>query len=279
MMNKIIKTTLMVLGICMLFSNFSIATDDVKGSQDHPLLSRMPNFYINNYIFKEFDQLDFKDEKGKPFKVEGKVYKFVYKINEGSQVPSYIQILRNYQHAIEKIGGKKLYEDSINIFLKLEKDNTVTWVHVLAFGGGSAYNLDIVEQEEMKQDVVADAVSMAKDISTTGKVAIYGIYFDTNKTDIKPESEASIKEIANLLQQNAQLKLFIVGHTDNVGTVEANMDLSKRRAESVISYLVANYKADASRLKGYGVGPLAPVASNSTDEGKAKNRRVELVAQ
>lgn len=278
-MNKIIKTTSMVLCICILFSNFSIAKEDVKGSKDHPLLSRMPNFYISKYEFKEFDQLKFKNEQGKETKVEGRKYHIVYLIDPGSQIPSVIQILRNYQNAVEKIGGKKIFESNINIYLKLEKDGITYWIAVGVFGGGKAYDLDVLEEGQMKQDVVADAASMAKDISATGKVAIYGIYFDTNKTDIKPESEASIKEIANLLQQNPQLKLYIVGHTDNVGTLDANMDLSKRRAESVISYLVTNHKADASRLKGCGVGPLAPVASNKTDEGKTKNRRVELVEQ
>ncbi|MBP1766022.1 MAG: yiaD 1 [Candidatus Aminicenantes bacterium] len=278
-MNRMSRTILVVLGAGMLLAGFALAQQDVKGSSDHPLLSRMPNFYITKYEVKEFDQLNFKDEKGKPTAVEGKKYHIVYMVKEGSQVPSILQILRNFQNAIEKIGGKKIYEDSINIYLKLEKDDLITWVHVLGFGGGKAYDLDILEEGRMKQDVVADAASMARDIASSGKVALYGIYFDTAKTDIKPESEPAIKEIANLLQQNPALKLFVVGHTDNVGTLDANMDLSKRRAESVISYLAANYKADAGRLKGYGVGPLAPVASNKTDEGKAKNRRVELVEQ
>jgi OmpA-OmpF porin, OOP family len=278
-MSKPIKSIFLALCISILFVNFSFAKEDVKGSKDHPLLSRMPNFYINNYDFKEFDKLDFKDEKGKPTKVEGKKYQITYKMNEGSQPPSYLQILRNYQNAIEKIGGKKIYEDSINTYLKLEKDSLITWIHVIAFGGGSAYTLDILEEEQMKQDVVADAASMANDINATGKVALYGIFFDTNKTDIKPESENAINEIAKLLQQNTNLKIYIVGHTDNVGTLEANMDLSKRRAESVISYLVSKHSIDANRLKGGGIGPLAPVASNKTDEGKAKNRRVELVEQ
>jgi OmpA-OmpF porin, OOP family len=279
MTNKLSRPAIAVLWAAVLSAGFGFAQQDVKGSSDHPLLSRMPNFYISKYDFKEFDRLDFKDEAGKRTSLEGKKYHFVYMIKEGSQIPSILQILRNFQNAIEKIGGKKIYEDSINIYLKLEKDGMITWIHVLGFGGGKAYDLDILEEQQMRQDIVADAASMARDIASSGKVALYGIYFDTAKTDIKPESEPAIKEIANLLQQNPALKLYIVGHTDNVGTFDANMDLSKRRAESVISYLVANYKADAGRLKGYGVGPLAPVASNKTDEGKAKNRRVELVEQ
>lgn len=278
-MIRLIRLTFLVICVCMLTAGLSLAKEDVKGSKDHPLLSRMPNFNITKYEFKEFDRLDFKNEQGKTINVEGKKYHIVYMINEGSQAPSILQILRNFQKAIEKIGGKKIYEDSINIYLKLEKDGMIRWIHVLGFGGGKAYDLKILEEEQMKQDIVADAASMAKDIESSGKVALYGIYFDTNKTYIKPESEPAMKEIANLLQQNPSLKIFIVGHTDNVGTYDANMDLSKRRAESVISYLVAKYKVHSGRLRGCGVGPLAPVASNKTDEGKAKNRRVELVQQ
>lgn len=276
---KRMKTILAVCCLGLLFADLGLARQDVKGSSDHPLLTRMPDFRINKYEVKEFDQFQFKDEKGKAFAVEGRKYHIAYLIKEGLPIPSVLQILRNFQKAIEKIGGQKLYEDSINIFLKLEKDGRRTWIHVLGYGGGKAYDLDIIEEEAMVQDVVADAASLARDIQAGGKVAVYGILFDTNKTDVKPESEPVLKEIAGLLQQNPALKLYIVGHTDNVGSLEMNMDLSKRRAESVIAYLAANYKADASRLKGYGVGPLSPVASNKTDEGKARNRRVELVEQ
>jgi len=278
-MSKIFKTPLLVLIACLLVTGLSLNAQDVKGSKDHPLLTRMPNFSITKYEVKEFDQFRFKNEQNKEFNVEGKKYQITYRLSEGSPVPSYLQILRNFQNAITKVGGKKIYEDSINTYLKLEKDGRVTWVHVIAFGSGTHYTLDIIEEAQMAQDVVADAAAMANDIGSTGRVAVYGIYFDTNKTDVKPESEPAIKEIATLLEQNPSLKLYIVGHTDNVGSLEANMDLSKRRAESVISYLVANHKVNAGRLKGMGVGPLAPVASNRTDEGKAKNRRVELVEQ
>ena len=141
----------------------------------------MPNFSITKYEVKEFDQFKFKNEQGKETPVEGKRYHLEYKLDEGAPVPSYVQILRNFQRAIEKVGGKKLYEDSINIFLKLEKDGQATWVHVIAFGSGTRYGLDIIEEEQMKQDVVADAAAMAKDIGSSGRVAVYGIYFDTNE--------------------------------------------------------------------------------------------------
>jgi len=116
-------------------------------------------------------------------------------------------------------------------------------------------------------------------IQTTGHASIYGIYFDFNKADIKPESEPALKKIARLLRQNPDLKLYVVGHTDSAGRLEYNMKLSKARANAVMNELTTKYKISAGRLKAYGVGPLAPVASNKTDEGRAKNRRVELVEQ
>ncbi|RPI09882.1 MAG: OmpA family protein, partial [Actinobacteria bacterium] len=110
-------------------------------------------------------------------------------------------------------------------------------------------------------------------------VAVYGINFDTNKAAVKPESKAALDEIAKLLKSDAALKLKVVGHTDMVGSVEANMTLSQARAEAVVQALVGQYGIAAARLKGYGVGSLAPVATNDTDEGRAKNRRVELVKE
>ncbi len=123
------------------------------------------------------------------------------------------------------------------------------------------------------------AKEMAEDISKTGHASIYGIYFDTGKSVIKPESKQAIDEIAKLLNAQPSLRLHVVGHTDNVGTLPSNMTLSKQRAEAVVNSLVNDHRIAAVRLIANGVGPLAPVASNAAEDGRAKNRRVELVAQ
>jgi outer membrane protein OmpA-like peptidoglycan-associated protein len=120
---------------------------------------------------------------------------------------------------------------------------------------------------------------MGNDINSTGHVSVYGIYFDTGKAEIKPESDTAIAQISKLLKNSASLKLYVVGHTDNVGTIDANMKLSKDRADAVVNSLITKYGIQAERLKSYGVASLTPVASNDTDEGRAKNRRVELVKQ
>ena len=159
----------------------------------------------------------------------------------------------------------------------VQKGGKETWINVKA--SDAAYELTIVEKEAMQQEVVADADAMGNDINTTGHVSVYGIYFDTGKSEIKPESDAAISEIAKLLKNSGALKIYVVGHTDNVGSFDSNMKLSKERADAVVKALSGKYGIDAARLRPHGVASLSPVASNDTEDGKAKNRRVELVKQ
>jgi outer membrane protein OmpA-like peptidoglycan-associated protein len=145
---------------------------------------------------------------------------------------------------------------------------------------GAYVAVDIVELRPMVQNmVVVTADEMSKSLSTSGRVALYGIYFDTNKAEIKPESKPSLEQIARLLKKDSRLKLCVVGHTDNIGGLEFNQNLSRRRAEAVVAALTKQYGVGAGRLSPHGVAYLAPVAVNTTEEGRAKNRRVELVPQ
>ena len=285
------KHALFILGLCLFALLIApvlvVAQEDVPGSKDHPLLTRMPNFYIDDYENIEFDQADFKDNKGEDIKVEGHIYDIFYMLKEGKTVPGKFQVLKNYENAIKMIGGSTVYEADEEAWLKVEKSGKTTWIYVIqiradivrqtvAFRRGE-YELKIIEKKAMAQEVVADAKSLASDISSTGHVSVYGIHFDFNKVTIKPESEQTLKEIAKLLKQNPNLNLYVVGHTDNVGKIDYNMQLSKARAEAVVKALVSEYGLDQNRLAPYGVGPLAPVSSNETEEGRALNRRVELV--
>lgn len=140
--------------------------------------------------------------------------------------------------------------------------------------------LDVVEPGGMETRMVTvDAAAMARGLAGSGHIALYGIYFDTDKTDLKPESTPTLKEIAALLKQDPSLAVHVVGHTDNAGGHDYNMDLSRRRAAAVVAALTSQHGVDAKRLKPAGVGPLAPVAPNDRDDGRTKNRRVELVKQ
>jgi len=140
--------------------------------------------------------------------------------------------------------------------------------------------LDVVEDKPMESKMVTvDAAKMSKDIAATGRVALYGLYFDTDKADLKPESAPSLAEIGKLLKAEPGLKVYIVGHTDNVGVFDYNMSLSQRRAKSVVDQLVQSYGIAPDRLRAAGAGMIAPVATNDDEAGRAKNRRVEIVKQ
>lgn len=142
------------------------------------------------------------------------------------------------------------------------------------------YMLDIVETCPLESGKVKiTAESIENDIKVTSHSSVYGILFDTGKTEIKQESYDILSEISRVLSNNTELKLFIVGHTDNEGTYEYNLELSKKRAEAVVKELVYKYAIDNKRLISQGVGPICPVASNKIENGKAQNRRVELVEQ
>jgi outer membrane protein OmpA-like peptidoglycan-associated protein len=138
--------------------------------------------------------------------------------------------------------------------------------------------LEIVESEAMDTGMVTvNAEAMAKGIDAEGHIAIYGVYFDTDSDELKAESNETLLEITELLGNRPDLNIMIVGHTDNQGTEAHNVDLSQRRAKAVVSALVQQHGVAASRLTSAGVGFFAPVASNDTANGRAKNRRVELV--
>lgn len=258
-----------------------IAQQDAEGSKDPALFTRMPGYHIYRCDDLQFDKYEFKISDSKTQTVEGHSLFIMYDLNDNVQAPSPLQTVRNYTNAVKKIGGQVVYEwddAGPNAVLKVVKNGMETWAAVYASYNGS-YNIHVIEKEAMKQDVVADASSMASSIKETGKVALYGIYFDTGKATLKPESQPTLQEIAKLLKTVPGLKLYVVGHTDNTGAFDANMKLSMDRAASVINALVSKYSVSAASLKACGDGPTAPVASNDTEEGKALNRRVELVKQ
>jgi len=138
--------------------------------------------------------------------------------------------------------------------------------------------VEIIEKEPMDTGMVAvNADAMAEGLDETGHIAIYGIYFDTGSDRIKEGSDETLTEISKLLASDPSLNLLVVGHTDSEGGYDFNIDLSRRRAASVVNALVERFGVDSGRLTDAGVGYLAPVETNDTEEGRAKNRRVELV--
>jgi outer membrane protein OmpA-like peptidoglycan-associated protein len=136
----------------------------------------------------------------------------------------------------------------------------------------------VIAPQKLEQKMVfVNADEMKRSITDTGKVALYGLYFDTDKDAIRADSAPTMEEIAKLMRANPQMKLRVVGHTDDQGTVMYNLDLSKRRASSVAQQLLSKYGIPASRLDSFEAGLYAPETSNQTKDGRAKNRRLELV--
>ena len=303
------------LVVCFLAATAMAQDKDANGSKDHPLVSRYPGSFIRDYMQKEYDEftlplgklVDDKFTKSQP--LEGKITRIIYSAPLGR---STLEVFRNYQGALRNGGFTTLFTCALGqclerggCFAKLYSNYAECWteqhgvrylsaklarpegdVYVSVFtengmsNSGPAVHLYVIEMKPMEAELITvDAASLANDLNRTGHASVYGIYFDTGKADVKPESDAALKEIAKLLQQDPKLKLHVVGHTDNVGTLVSNMDLSRRRADAVAKVLTTKYTIAASRLDAQGVGPLAPVASNKTEEGRAKNRRVELVEQ
>lgn len=252
---------------------------DSANCKDHPLLTRLPDYWIQSCTLKQFDAYAFMVGKGKPVQVEGQFTNIRYQPPKGlATKPSTLQVLRNVENAVKQVGGKVMATDSSKETLKLTKDGKELWVEVWADHTGQ-YILTIVEKEAMTQQLVASADVFSDGLRTTGHIAVEGIYFDTGKSALKQESAAAITEVAKLLKGESELKLFVVGHTDNIGALDGNMKLSQSRAQSVVDELIKTHGIASSRIKAYGSGPYAPVASNDAEEGRAKNRRVELVKQ
>jgi len=144
--------------------------------------------------------------------------------------------------------------------------------------GLSVVQLEVSEVKSMDSGLVTvNADAMKKAIAETGRVALYGLFFDTGKADVKPESKPALDEIIKLLNGEPTMRLLVVGHTDTVGSPQSNQELSLRRAQSVVDTLVKGRGIDAGRLQAAGVGFASPIATNRTEQGRARNRRVELV--
>jgi OOP family OmpA-OmpF porin len=283
-MGRVVRSTIVFLFAAVMVM-LAYGQTGRAGSKDYPGLSRMPGYYISEYKDSQFDAYTFTVSEGNKEKkqsVEGHLYKITYRLNRGTTPASALQIIRNFQAAARSAGGQVLWETGAgndrSTTVRFTKGGSEVWVEIRGWSGtDKVYFLTIVEQQAMKQDITLDAAGMASDIADSGRVAIYGIYFDTARSDVKTESEPALVEISKLLKQKPALKVYIVGHTDMVGDAASNLKRSQARAQSVVNALVTKYGIAGRRMVAFGVGPYAPVASNRTDEGRAKNRRVELV--
>ncbi len=309
----------LLIGLCAPFAAAQQqAEPDRSGCKDHPLMSRYPGSYISFCDQEEFDEFALplgkmvaESKFARNQHLEGKITYLDYVAPEGRSV---LEVFRNYQAALSQggfetlfacvkdeclangaFGDAKLFKndeereywcDAYEMrYLSAKLGRPEGDVYVSLFtdnnaGHGAQTKLFLIEVKPMQSGLVTvNAAALEGGLAKAGHVEVPGIYFNFNKSDVKAESKPALDEVAKMLKANPSMKVWVVGHTDSVGTVAANQTLSEARAAAVAKALVTSYGISAARLKGYGVGPLSPVASNKTDEGRAKNRRVELVEQ
>lgn len=284
-------------------------TRDVRGARDYPGIGRFAGSVITGYEAKDFDAVKlqaapFKDGKATDARrLEGRVSRIAYRTEPG---PSILEVSRNFENQLAKAGFQTLiacdtdqcggipFTEGVDIlpipamwvdgfnyryYAGVKKDAaSETYAAVLVSKNNDNVTAQLVVAVVGAMDnKMVDAAAMKKGLGEKGHIALYGIYFDTDKAIIKPESKPTLDEMAKLLNGEPGMRVFIVGHTDSQGSYEHNMNLSKARADAVAVALSKSYSIQRNRLYTAGIGYLAPVGSNATDEGRALNRRVELV--
>lgn len=309
--HQIIRPLLLLLALGLLApAGAGAQTRDVAGARDFPGVGRFARSVITGYQMKDFDAARIQAaafNDGQPAdarRLEGKITRIAYRTNPG---PSILEVFRNFETQLTKIGFEKLLACDTDACGGIPFTEAIDalpipqmWIdgfnyHYYAgrrFEGGRETFASVVVSENNREiyaqltvvetrpieNKMVDAAAMSKGLRDTGRIALYGIYFDTDKAVLKPESRPTLEQIAKLLAGEPQLNVFIVGHTDSQGPYAYNLDLSRRRAEAIAEELVKYYRIGAPRLRTAGVAHLAPVGSNGNEAGRALNRRVELVA-
>jgi outer membrane protein OmpA-like peptidoglycan-associated protein len=300
---RLVKLSIAV-GLMCLLAGSAIAAE----INDHPLISRYPDSVPGRQDHNEFDAYPLitgvDSESWQPTgpTLEGKVTRTSY-YNPSER--SILEIFRNYELALAEAGFEILWScaaaecgpswaasawdrfngiktatggDKRYLAARLESADGEAYVAVTV--NRRRHQIDVIEIAPMETGLVtvsADALAAA--LAARGRVEVPGIFFDTDKAMIKAESKPALDEIARLMSDQGDLAVFVVGHTDITGTLDHNMKLSRERAAAVVEALVADYGIARTRLDPHGVGPLAPATANTSEAGRAANRRVELVAR
>lgn len=282
-MGRVMHSGSFFLACLMVLGAFSIAGAQSE-FKDTPYFTGMPNYRITDASDQEFSDYRFFTGKNCTT-IEGRRYFRAYSLKEGARQASDLQISRNYSNSVKSMGGTVVFEEQCSgadcaencggrmMVGKVTKGGNEVWIEVAPFNDGNDYYLTLVVKEAMKQDVTAS--DMFDALNREGHIALY-INFDTGKSTIKPESKPIINQIVEMMKANPALKIGVEGHTDNVGNPKSNKTLSDERAKSVVAATVAQ-GIEPNRLSAAGHGQDKPIADNKTEEGKAKNRRVELV--
>ncbi|MCO5232652.1 MAG: OmpA family protein [Chitinophagales bacterium] len=264
-----------IIGMMLLIPLISIAQDDCKVPT---YLDQISSFDLTACQYSEYNEYEFvyndlKDNEVR-MKKSGNYYRLKYdKRDDDIKNVSGAYIRLNYYNAVIKAKGENL---GINKdFFRFRHDSKTVYLLIqnAVDADEQGFIIHIIEEVYMTQEIELDLKdALAKD----GKIPLYGIFFDIDKSVIKPESDKELTKLVTYLKENPTINIFVVGHTDNTGDLTHNMKLSKDRAIAVVNYIVAK-GISQSRLTADGVGPLCPVTSNKAEDGRKKNRRVEIV--
>lgn len=302
-----IRTLFALMLAAIVLMPLAVSAQDIEGASDHPLVGRYDGSTINGYRFDEFDAYPFPTAPGgEGFEtIEGKVTRISYIIPEAV---SPLAVIRNFAAALEANGFEPVFEcqtrecggisydldqfplptmvvdrfDYRVLSARLERpeegDAYATVIVSPDGQGRTRVMLGVVETAPLEIRMI-DAAQMQSEVMENGRVALYGVTFEFDSDAIRPESAPTIAEIAAFLRNAPDLEVVIVGHTDNQGSMEYNLGLSQRRAAAVRAALESEHGVDGGRMQHAGAGFLAPVAPNTSEQGRALNRRVEIIAR
>ncbi|MGD1044553.1 MAG: OmpA family protein [Bacteroidota bacterium] len=267
---------LMFIVALLLINSIPLLAQDAEGCKEHPFFSRMPNFVITG-CSQSFNKLEYyiSDETTDTKEGELTTISYTFPDDESLKVPSQLQVIRNYENAITKLGGKKIYVGDQYLSYSLKKNSKEYIICVAMYNGNIHHQLSVLEIALMKQEITAN--EMLDALNKDGYIAL-NILFETGKSAIQQESLPIVDQIFELMKSDLTLKISIEGHTDNVGDAVSNKKLSHDRAQAVMDALIAK-GVDRIRMSFVGWGQEKPVADNRSEEGRAKNRRVEIVKQ
>ena len=277
---------------------------------DHPLVSPYQGSEIRRKDVKEFDEysaftgMDTSSKQPTGIALEGRITKIFYTKPKDRSI---LEVFRNYESAVTASGAEILYtcnqdkkecveryagptlqkfsdihaiSNLAGRYLLSRLDQGEQTAYVAIAVGQTFTDIHVIEVRNMDTGMVTlDAAALGKGLDARGYVIVEGIYFDTDKASLKSESETALGEMAKLLTARPELSVYVVGHTDMQGSLAHNRQLSEQRAVAVVDALSGDYGIARDRMSGYGVGPLSPQASNNDESGRARNRRVVLVAR
>ncbi len=279
------KTSILNYGILAVMSfvmSISFAQEpDAEGCKDHPFFNRLDKYYISDCT-ENYDEYDFMMGEDQTQTLEGTLTMITYSYDGpfGPNLPSKLQVVRNYENAIVQMGGEKVYSKTkddgewTGATFHLQKEGNDYWLGIYDMINNPVdqFGFVLMTMEGMKQEIAAN--EMFEKINAGEALALY-INFETGKSVIKDESQNTVEELYQMMNENPSLKISVEGHTDNVGSKTSNQTLSENRAASLKTALIKKGIGD-HRINTVGFGQDQPLADNSTEDGKAKNRRVEI---